>query len=70
MIREQHVDPTRMRAGLNKGDDIPFQTNDQCYLVSSVNASSHIVVPWSLNQRLLKFSRHVKVDAHRGGGKL
>lgn len=72
MIREQQVDPfcTLIRAHLDGGLQLPFGTNDQGYLGRLVSSTPQLLMPRSLQKRVLYLSHHVKFGAHPGGRKM
>ena len=61
---------TRIRGRINGGFDLPFVVNDRGFLVRMVESNPQIVVPHSLQQRVLHLSHYVKLGAHPGGRKL
>lgn len=72
LIREQFGDPscTRISACLSGEEDLPFRLNDKSYLVRMVKARPRILVPHSLQLRMLHLSHNAPIESHPNGRKL
>lgn len=72
LIREQQLDLffTKVRSRINGGEQLPLAANNQGYLVRTVKSTPQIVVPHTLQRRVLRLSHHSKLGGHPGGRKL
>ena len=72
LLRHQLADDfcTHIRTRINRGDDIPFETDDSGVLIRTVHAHPQVVVPHDLKSRVLHMGHHSKLAGHPGGRKM
>lgn len=57
----------QIRSRLNEGEGLPFAVNNRGLLVRNMGSNSRIVIPATLQPRVLYLSHYSQLDGHPGG---